>query len=141
MGAAAGLLIWLTSPLVLRFYQVGSDTLVYARQFTWITAAIQPFQALADYQHDGVAARRGRRAVCDGERYGVPLGAYGAACLSVACGWAFRRRRCSAAARREGHQGRDERMAAQKGRGWIHETLTDKKCGGMQEKDRCSTKK
>lgn len=46
MGAAAGLLIWLTYPLVLRFYQVGSDTLVYARQFTWITAAIQPFQAL-----------------------------------------------------------------------------------------------
>lgn len=46
MGVAAGLLILLTYPAVLRFYQVGAGTLDYARQFTWITAAIQPFQAL-----------------------------------------------------------------------------------------------
>ncbi len=46
MGAAASLLIWISYPFVLQFYQVGSDTLAYAQQFTWITAVIQPFQAL-----------------------------------------------------------------------------------------------
>lgn len=46
MGAAAGLLIWLTFPLVIKFYQVGSATLAYAAQFTMVIAVVQPFQAL-----------------------------------------------------------------------------------------------